>query len=390
MLLLKILFFISLIGILHTYLFYPLFMLGWSKISPKQNKEALKTKNKPTVEIIFAAYNEESVIQEKIISSFKSIYPAEKLSVRIGTDNCTDSTNSIIRDLQKEYPSLHLKAFSERTGKSGIINQLVQESKADYLILTDANIIFNEETISELVESLKPEKVGIVGGNIIYKDVDSNGISAQEDSYLKLENGIKQAESQLFKAVMGVEGGCYSIKRELFPTIPPLFFMEDFYVTLSVIEKRYQVLFNSDALCFEDVSTHKKEEYKRKIRISIGNFQNLNRFKGLIIKRFFPVGFAFLSHKVLRWLTPFFLISMLLTSVIMGFSMPLFMWIAILYSAFLFAGALGILFSQRKSASWIKYPGHFIYMNLALLKGFFIYLKGVKTNVWQPTSRNQK
>mgnify|MGYP000716491821 CR=1 FL=1 len=195
-------------------------------------------------------------------------------------------------------------------------NELVNESKADILILSDANIIFKPDTIPQLIAPFT-DKVGAVGGRIIYDDHKSSGISQQEDSYLQLENRIKSAESNLFKSAMGLEGGCYAIKRELFPIIPPRFFMEDFYVSLSVIEKGYQLLFNANAVCIEDVSTDNKEEFKRKVRISIGNFQNLERFKSLVFKRFNPVGFSFLSHKILRWFTPFFLILLLLSSLVL-------------------------------------------------------------------------
>jgi cellulose synthase/poly-beta-1,6-N-acetylglucosamine synthase-like glycosyltransferase len=387
----EIVFFLSLFGILHTYLIYPTLLLLLKRFFPKTSTpEVASLTDLPTIEIIFAAYNEESVIREKILSSFHTTYPLEKLIVTVGTDNCSDETDAILTKLQKEFPNLNHQPFNQRTGKAGIINKLTKASKADYLILTDANIIFKKDTISQLLSTITNEAAGIVGGNIEYFKNNTQGISNQEKSYLQLENRIKEAESELFGKVMGVEGGCYIIRRDLFPNIPPLFFMEDFFVSLSVIEKKYKVLFNSKAVCFEDVSTHKQEEFKRKVRISIGNFQNLNRFKTLVFKEFFPVGLAFLSHKILRWLSPFFLILLFASSLFLMEQSAFYQGLVYSYFAFLFLGILGILFSQNKTVSWIKYPGHFLYMNLALLKGFFIYLKGVNTNVWQPTSRNQE
>ncbi len=383
----QILFGLSLFGIAQTYIFYPLFLFFLESIKSKKNTSP-ELEDYPNIEILFAAYNEESVIEEKIHSSFKTDYPKDKISLRIGSDNSSDKTDELIQKLKGKYPNLQLRSFKTRTGKSGIINELVNESKADILILSDANIIFKPDTIPQLIAPFT-DKVGAVGGRIIYDDHKSSGISQQEDSYLQLENRIKSAESNLFKSAMGLEGGCYAIKRELFPIIPPRFFMEDFYVSLSVIEKGYQLLFNANAVCIEDVSTDNKEEFKRKVRISIGNFQNLGRFKSLVFKRFNPVGFSFLSHKILRWFTPFFLILLLLSSLVLQEYFQFFKVFAGLYLLFLVLGTLGILFSQNKSIGLLKYMGHFFHMNLALLKGFFIYLKGVKSNVWQPTNRNQ-
>jgi len=37
----------------------------------------------------------------------------------------------------------------------------------------------------------------------------------------------------------------------------------------------------------------------------------------------------------------------------------------------------------------LRFITHFYSMNLALFLGFFKYLKGINSNVWQPTKRNQ-
>lgn len=349
-----------------------------------------RTDFQPTVEIIFAAYNEESVIHDKIIHSFSTSYPKEKLSIRIGSDASTDQTDAIISEFQKEHDNLFFKRFTGRTGKAGILNQLIKESKAELVIFTDANIIFNKETIPNLVAEMYDPKVGICGGRIVYTTCSKTGISLQESTYLNLENKIKKAESDLFGKAMGVEGGCYIIRKELFTGIPPLYFMEDFYISMATLKKGYDVLFNSSATCHEDASVYSSEEYKRKVRISIGNFQNLNAFKSLLITRFFPLGYIFLSHKVLRWFTPFFLIVLIPTSLMLSTDSSLYGTIAAFYGLFIVLGAIGILFSQKKWMGVLKYPGHFIHMNAALLKGFYIYLKGVKSNAWEPTKRNQQ
>lgn len=386
---LKVIFFICLIGILHTYVIYPLFILMLGAIFKKRTTPVSISKY-PTVEVIFAAFNEEQVIREKIRKTFATNYPSEKISVRIGSDASTDKTDSIIKEMQKEFPNLHFQRFGGRTGKAGIINQLAIESTADLIIFTDANILFEPGTIPNLVGAMHEPNTGIVGGKIIYTRVKGSGISKQENAYLRLENAIKQAESDVFGKAMGVEGGCYIIRRELFPGIPPLFFMEDFYITMAVMQQGYDVKFLASAQCTEDVSVQSTEEYKRKVRISIGNFQNLAAYSKMLITRFFPAGFIFLSHKVLRWLTPFFLLILIPVSTLLAPFGIFYALFAGFYMVFLGLGLFGILFSQSKKAGLLKYPGHFIHMNLALLEGFTLYLKGVKSNAWQPTRRNQE
>ncbi len=348
------------------------------------------THSTPTVEVIFAAYNEAAVIEEKIRSVYFGNYPHERIKVTIGSDNSNDGTDEIIEQLCAEYPGLHLRKFDRRTGKTGIINALTKAATAEYLLLTDANIIFTQNTIPALVQRMQIEKAGIVGGHILYQQTAlDKGISFQENTYLNLENKLKAAEGTKYGMAIGVEGGCYLIKRQLFPTIPPTFYMEDFFVSMHVLTQGAKVVFESKAIVYEDVSTQMSEEYKRKVRISIGNFQNLGYYKKVVFQKFRPLGFLFLSHKILRWLTPFSLIFLALCAFVLSFTFILFKGFLIAYLLFILLAWLGIVFSQRKGLSVLKFPGHFLYMNLALLHGFFKYLKGIDSNVWQPTKRNQ-
>lgn len=390
MIILELIFWISVFLILWTYVGYP-FLL--KLLDRKQSSSSSLPEHLPTVDVIFAAYNEEVVIEDKIHSIYRSDYPLEKINVYIGSDASTDNTDAIITRLSEQYDNLHLVRMPGRTGKSGIINHLVSISKSQLILGTDANIYFDKGMITSMVKSITKPQVKLVGGNIVYRDSSIQGIAKQEEQYLNYENQIKLHESNLWGAAIGVEGGCYLIERESFNTIPPLTFMEDFFITMSVLKKGDKAVFDEKAICTEDVSVDRIEEFKRKVRISLGNFQNLRRFKSLIFKRFFPVGFAFLSHKVLRWFTPIFLISSLLSSGFLANLSGLN-----LYDLF-FLGQLCLLLivaidlilpSTIERSSPIRFVGHFYLMNFALLKGLMIYLQGVDSNVWQPTKRAQK
>ncbi len=183
---------------------------------------------------------------------------------------------------------------------------------------------------------------------------------------------------------MGAEGGCYAIRKENFSPVPKNFYMDDFYITLNVIEQGKEIVFDKEAICNEDVPTESQEEFKRKVRISIGNFQNLNRYNALLWK-FNGIGFAFWSHKVLRWLTPFLLMVCFFTSFSLMFHDK---WFVVLFSLQLFGFFTPVIdWLLNINFSLLRFVSHFYLMNLALLKGFITYVKGVDSNVWQPTKR---
>ena len=139
---------VALIGL--TYGLYPALRLLRLRKS-KQGPQDLEFQ--PEVSIIFAAYNEKEVIEEKIHSIYTTDYDTTKISVFIGSDQSNDGTDEIITSLQSKYPSLHLYRTTERTGKSGIMNILAEKATGSILIATDANIIFKEDTIVQLVAS---------------------------------------------------------------------------------------------------------------------------------------------------------------------------------------------------------------------------------------------
>lgn len=352
----------------------------------KTNKEYKPDENLPNVAVLIAAYNEEKVIGEKIDSVFNTNYPVSKIKIYVGSDASQDKTESIIESLQKKYSNLELVKFSGRVGKISIINHLQSLGDEEILIMTDANVIFKPNTLFELVKKFKDEKVGIVAANIIKESINDEGIAVQEKKYLSMENRIKACESNAFNLIMGAEGGCYAIRDNLFSKVPLKFIVDDFFITMQVLNRGKFTLFNPEALCIEDVPNDTAGEYKRKVRISSGNFQNLFFFKKLLFLFTKPVSYAFWSHKVLRWLTPFFLLISLFSSAFLTQWYPYFITLFILQVLGFLFPLFDYLFRFKNSS--LKFISHFYLMNLALLEGFIKFTQGIKTSVWQPIKRD--
>jgi len=378
---LLILLFVFVLAILHSYFFYPLLLFTFSR-KGKVRKVYSSNEDLPGVTILMAAYNEEAVIGEKILSVFNTNYPLNKIKFIIGSDSSTDRTNNIVRSFSENHPSVSLVEFKGRTGKIGIINELVKLCDTEIMILTDANVFFEKETIFNLIRYFKDDKVAQVCANIIKVSDTNLGIARQEKTYMALENKIKLQESINWNIVIGAEGGCYAIRRKNFSPVPSNFCVDDFYISMNIIEQGKQIVFDEEAICYEDVSISSAVEFARKVRISMGNFQNLARYKKLLLPFWRGSSYALWSHKVLRWLTPFLLILCFLTSIGLGFYNSIY---------FIFAGLqlIGILTPLIKiNLGFFKIISHFYLMNLALLKGFFIFIKGVDSSIWQPTKRN--
>jgi len=248
-------FFLSMLLLLHTYFFYPIIvaLLAKRKI-PNQLLYELSDDDLPSVSIVMAAYNEEKVIHDKIRSVFATNFPLKKIEFLIGSDSSTDKTDDLIKELQSSFPQLKLKVFPSRTGKAGIINSLAQHAKNEILILTDANVIFTEFTLFHLVKHFKNNSIVITGGRIVNSRFSKSGISVQEETYISRENRIKYHEGIVWGSMAGAFGGCYAIRKNWYSPVPPRFFMDDFYITMNVLENGGKCIMELDALCYEDVS----------------------------------------------------------------------------------------------------------------------------------------
>jgi cellulose synthase/poly-beta-1,6-N-acetylglucosamine synthase-like glycosyltransferase len=380
--------------IAHSYIIYPLLLKLISKKS-KENELFFEQQGLPQVVVLMAAYNEQKVIAQKMESIINSEYPEGKIQLWIGSDNSTDNTNSIVQEYAEKYSWIKFSPFYERNGKTGIINFLNQnidevfsasEKEQLILVLTDANVIFDKYCIQHLAKQFKNANVGQAGANILNVEVKNDGISEQERSYVQRENEIKFHEGK-FGKMQGAFGGCYAIRAALLPQVPSNFLMEDFYISMSVLSKRKDAIFIKEAVCYEDVSNEVIEEFKRKTRISTGNFQNLSRYWPLLF-RFDLNAFFFFSHKVLRWITPLLMLVCLVTSALL-LHLTLFRW---LFAAQLLLMIFPLIDLLLKGLNihirWLRLIAYFYSMNIALVYGFYKYIIGVKTSAWTPTKRN--
>ena len=367
-------FFISLLWITIPYLWYPLWQLAF----PGKALVINKPTSFPKLSVVFAAYNERSIIEEKIRSIFASHYPQELIEVWIGSDLSDDGQDDIIRALQKEFPGLNLHINAQRSGKSATINRLVELCTGEIIVATDANIIFDENTLVELAGPIISSQATAVAGTLTYGKAMTAGTTATtERQYLSIENKIRKSESQKYGFCLGMEGGLYSMRKSAWQPIPPHTFMEDFFQTVQLIQNDHRIFYSDAALGYEDVSTSLQEEFKRKKRISIGNYQNLKRFRGLLMKKVHPFGWVFLFHKILRWTAPQAMLIGALALAFTPFALPTFAGIGVL--------VLLELLVYRGAGPLV----YFCAMNLAKLQGYLTYLQGVSSSVWQPTKRNQ-
>jgi cellulose synthase/poly-beta-1,6-N-acetylglucosamine synthase-like glycosyltransferase len=378
---LYLVFFVSGYFVLHTYVIYPFWML---LLAGRHPEPAIVPEDSglPKIALLIAAYNEEKVMEEKLASIFRTDYPATLIEVFVGSDCSSDRTDEIVLKFSEEHPQVRLVRFNERTGKPLIINHLVKYTDADILVLSDADTFFLSSTLRSLVSPFSHPGTGGVQARFRSRASGKHDVASQELRYNDREVLIKKGQS-VHGAVIGAYGACYALRRSLYAPVPSGFLVDDFYIFMKVLEKGFKTVLAENAVCHLEVSGESRTEFRRKARIGTGNYQNFFRLRYFWNPFRSRASFYYWSHKVLRWFTPFFLLAMFLCNAVLAFcSSVFFVFLCIHLLAYL----LVVLDLLLKSAGFrtgpFRFASHFAMMNLALLTGFFRFLKGQKSSAW--------
>lgn len=421
----KILFWVTFILIVYTYIGYPVlvYILSQCYRKPLRGKYLY-----PTVSILVSAYNEEKNIEQKLRNLLKLEYPDERIEILVGSDGSTDRTDEIIKsvialspvlggapgnaewgaisssnstilyhsavgevgaNMDSPHKSIWFFRQEPRQGKPSMLNILAQQAKGDILVLTDARQRLDEKAILELVKYFDDQKVGAVSGELHYESEAGNKTAAGLGIYWKYEKFIRKSESRM-GSMLGTTGALYAVRRDLYPQLPVDLILEEVYVPLKVIEKGFRAVFDKRAKVYDKVFSQPKEEFLRKCRTLAGNFQLFfyarevfNPFRGKIAWQFF-------SHKFLRLMVPFLLVAMLVSNAVIvskdcyamlaltGNFYAVFFMLQIMF--YIFAVLGGMIKSDRR---YLNVPHMFCVMNAAAVVGLWQFLFKKQSSLWK-------
>ena len=377
----------------YTYLGYGvlLFFLvrGKRAVSPREHIRFSEAEL-PEVTVVIAAYNEEEFINAKIRNSLALRYPEGRLHVWVVTDGSDDATPQRVEN----YPEVTHFFQPERQGKIAAVNRVMPLVTTPVIIFTDANTMLNEDAALRLVQHFKDSHVGAVAGEKRVRSHEQDAASgAGEGIYWKYESALKRWDSDLY-SVVGAAGELFAIRTDLYEEVPADTIIEDFYLTLSIAQAGYRVVYEPEAYAVEGPSSSVTEELKRKVRIAAGGIQAIVRLGALLNPfRYGILSFQYISHRVLRWtITPFALVGLFISNMYLLKEPELF-YRLFFVGQLLFYGLA--LIGWRLAARKIKIkaffvPYYFCVMNYAVFAGIIRHLQGAQSVVWERAERAQE
>jgi cellulose synthase/poly-beta-1,6-N-acetylglucosamine synthase-like glycosyltransferase len=301
----------------------------------------------------------------------------------VASDGSTDETNDIVRSYADR--GVMLLEFPTNRGKAAVLNDAFRLVKGDVVVLSDANTRMAPDAVRRLAEWFADPAVGVVCGKLAL--VDPHTGKNVDGIYWKYENFLKKCESRL-GALLGTNGAIYAIRRDLFPGMTDGLVIDDFVIPLTArLRTGCRLQYDPQAVASEETPAELASEFRRRARIGAGGYQAIGLLWPLLNPRHGWVALTFLSHKVLRWLCPFFLLAGLVLNVALLDRPEFRLLFGLQVGFYVSAAAAHFLPTRPRVLRYLKLGTMFVLMNAAVLVGFFRWVTGRQGGTWQRTAR---
>jgi cellulose synthase/poly-beta-1,6-N-acetylglucosamine synthase-like glycosyltransferase len=392
---LALIFWGSFLLLFWTYFGYPMMMFLWAKIRPLSfHKQDII----PSLTMLIPAYNEADVIRKKLDNAVSLDYPKDKLEILVVDDGSTDGTAGIVREFEDR--GVKLIQQTQRGGKISGVNRGMAEAAGDIVVLSDASPIYKQDSLQTLVRGFADSKVGVIVGTLAVWDTVA-GVAKQAGLYWRYEAALRRWESTTGSTV-AVHGNMFAVRRDLYRPLPSTTINDEFSIAMEVMRQGYRVVYEPDAISYDDASASMGDEFKRRVRINAGRYQALFA-SGYLRAPNLNLAFRLFSHKLLRPLVPIFMVLMLIVNGLAAlwsafrstdtWFLQFWVWAILLAGQVAFYGLawLGYRAELRgKRNKLLAIPYFFVSTNLAALVGLWRWLRGKQRVTWQKRSAGQQ
>lgn len=372
-------FWLAAIGSIYSYFIYPLTLL---LLPPRRKWMASASYELPTVTMIITAHNEEQRIVEKLKNTLQIDYPADKLEIIVASDASSDATDEIVKGHASR--GVKLVRASERKGKEYAQWHAIQVAGGDVLVFSDVATRIPDDGVRLIVRNFADLKIGAVSSEDRF--ISENGKVIGEGAYVKYEMWLRRLESAT-NSLVGLSGSFFAARRVVCNdwdiNVP-----SDFNTALNSARQGYVAVSDPDVHGYYTDIKDSRREYQRKLRTVIRGItaifvapQVLNPF------RFGLFSYQVWSHKILRWLVPWFLLMLLTVNIALYDMHWVYRVSLVIQIIFYGLAAAGFFVVPFRNISAVKLPFFFVQANLAIMHATVMFLLGKRMTTWEPSRR---
>jgi cellulose synthase/poly-beta-1,6-N-acetylglucosamine synthase-like glycosyltransferase len=370
---LKVLFWVSLLALAWTHLLYPIFIAALARLRPRPAHA--DDSFRPRVALVIAAYNEHDVIATKLENALALDYPRELLRIVVASDASSDGTDEIVRGYADRGVEL---VRAPRGGKVNAQNHAVRAlTDVDVVAFSDANCDWEPDALGRLVAPLADPRVAYVCGRLRLRSPEGTN---QEGAYWRYEIWLRARES-LVKSVTGGNGSIYALRRERYEEVDPRF-GHDLSFPYLMVKRGYRAVYAPEAVALEKMTTDLSDEFRRKVRM-FGHCWVLvlhGRMFGL--RALGPLYWVeMISHRLLRYASGLLHLTLLATSLVLAFSAG-GVYAIVLALHVVFGLCVLASIALRGRVRLLALPHYYLLVTLATLLALGDVVRGVPA-VWE-------
>jgi len=378
---LALLFWLMAVGAVFSYFIYPLILIALNRFYGRQLQTADEGPALPLT-VIVTAYNEKARIREKIENTLALEYPADKLELVVASDCSDDGTDDIVREYSGR--GVKLVRAGERLGKENAQREAIESASGEVLVFSDVATEIPGDALLKLERYFHDESVGAVSSEDRF--VSQDGQVAGEGAYVQYEMWLRRLESRLW-GLVGLSGSFFAARKSICADWD-IGAPSDFNTALNAAKAGRRAVTAPDVLGYYKDLKDASKEYQRKVRTVLRGMVGLARHTE-VLNPMRMGGFAFqtLSHKIMRWLVPWFLLGLFLTSAALsteGSLYALAFWAQLVFYGV--AIAAHFLPGLRGSTP-VKIVYFFVQVNVAIFEASIKFLSGQRMTQWTPSAR---
>jgi len=370
---------IGLALLVYVYAGYPL--LAWAISVLRPRPVLARDDHRPRVSVLIAAFNEAASIEQTVRNKLEQDYPPDRLEVLVVSDASDDGTDAIVEALGD--PRVRLVRQEPRAGKTSGLNLIAPQATGEVLVFSDANSLYAPDTIAELVKPLADPDVGYVTGRMLYRAPDGSPTGEGCSAYMRYENQLRAWETRL-GSIVGVDGGVDAIRRDIWQPMRADQ-LPDFVAPLTVRARGYRVVYQPGARLYEDALSDSGDEFRMRVRVTLRAFWAMKDMARMLDPlRYGLFAWQLWSHKLLRYLAPFFQLGVLVANVaVAGQGGP---WLTLLGLQAVFYGGVAVAHVRRHQPQpgLVSAAYYLCVVNLASGLAFVQFLLGKKKVTWNP------
>jgi cellulose synthase/poly-beta-1,6-N-acetylglucosamine synthase-like glycosyltransferase len=375
----EIIFLLSAMALVYTYAGYPALIALISTLRPRRVTHRDIT---PPLTVIITAHNEERALTGKLANTLALDYPRELMEIIVASDCSNDRTDEIAQSFRSQGVILHRQP--QRLGKTAAQNAAVEKSCGEIIVFSDATSLYRPDVARKIVRNFADQTVGCVGGRLIYVDPGDTHIGRGAKRYWGYETFLKRRESAAC-SLIGVSGCLYAVRKSAYA---PLYHeaCSDFIIATKMVEQGLRAIYEPEAICTEETNQQQDNELRMRVRVIAQTFTDLWRHRAMLNPlRSGLYGVQLLSHKVMRYFVPFYLIALLATSAVLAVDSTAYRALFMLQSVGYACGVMSWLLERFGVRSRVlALPHYFVLANVASLLAMFQFLRGERYARWEP------